>query len=108
MMSDWRSSKEEIEYYNQRSEEELKNIVKSGIDSEFWKWFRSRIALLIATAEASLLQGEVTTQDALLKVASMNAVYKQLYHLYNTPEYILAYKKPTLAPAPKSAKIGRT
>jgi len=107
-MPDWRDVKAEIEHYNTLPVDEIKAIVKSGIETEFWKWYRSRIALMLATAEASLLRGETLTIDSLVRNAGLSAVYKQLEQLFNTPEYVLAFKQqPTLAPTPKSAKIGR-
>lgn len=106
-MSDWRNCKAEIEQYNQMKPEEIQAIVKTGVETEFWKWYRSRIALMLATAEASLLRGETLTLDSLVKNAGLSAVYKQLEQLFNTPEYVLAYKQPPLAQTPKSAKIGR-
>jgi len=106
---EWRDLKDEIEHYNTLSTEEIKQIVQSGVDTEFWKWFRSRIAMVLATAEASLLEGEEIGLDDTLKAVRMRAIYKQTKQLFNTPEYVLAYQPPPLAPkTPESVKIGRT
>lgn len=105
---EWRDVKDQIEEYNNKSTEEIQQIVKSGVDTEFWKWFRSRIALILLTTESALLSSEVTSLDSALKLGNLNAVYKQLNHLFRTPEFVLAYKQPPAqAKPPKSAKIGR-
>jgi len=106
----WRDYVDEIEHYNNLSEKEIKEVVQSGINTEFWKWFRSRIALLLQVSEASILRGETLTLDTMVRLAGLSATHKQLDALFHTPERVLKYRSQATQPAPttpQSAKIGR-
>lgn len=82
-------SKEEVDRYNNLPPEEVKNIINQGIQTEFWKLFRVRIANTLKSADVNLKRRKVQTQDDLISLAIWQTIYKTAEEMFSFPENTL-------------------
>lgn len=81
--------KEELERYNNLSNEDIKNIVRDGLNSEFWKFVRVKLANTLKSVDANLKRRQARTLDQLVELGMLNSIYKTNEELFNMPEMIL-------------------
>lgn len=86
---EWSDVKDDIERYGKMDQPDIVNIVKSGIDTEFWKWLRACIALRVKIAENELKLSDATKLDYLIALGQFNAIYKAYNMILNLPELVL-------------------
>jgi hypothetical protein len=86
---EWRECKTEIEQYRNMSIEEKELIVKTGMQSDFWKFLRSQLANTLSILETNLIRTRVNSLDDTMKLARFAEAYKTVEELFNTPDMIL-------------------
>ncbi len=91
-------SQEEIDKYNKLDFEEVRNIVKMGINTEFWRLMQSRLALTLKSAELNLLRKNLCNQNDLIDLARWQTIFKCTEEIFNWPDTIIKAKE-----APKTA-----
>jgi DNA-directed RNA polymerase alpha subunit len=85
----WITYEEDMKRYYNLSNDDMCNIIKSGIDSEFWKLLRSKIAMSLYITDQSLKRLSIDSLDACISLAKFNATYKALEELLQFPSNYL-------------------
>lgn len=81
--------KEEVEHYNNLNQDELKNIMQQGLQSEFWKLMRVHFYNSLRSADMNLKRKKVETQDDLFALGKWNAIYKTNEEMFSWPENVI-------------------
>ena len=93
---DWdKVSKDEIDKYMNLRLTELKNIVRNGMETEFYKLLRARLAQTLRITEKQLdpKQIKINDMDTLIKLVKWNTMFKTVEEIYNFPLNILKVKE---------------
>jgi hypothetical protein len=85
----WIQYSDDMKKYYNLSNDDLNNIIKSGIDSEFWKWFRSRMAMTLYITDESLKRLSIDSLDSCISLAKFNATFKAVEELINLPTNVV-------------------
>lgn len=86
---EWNDLEEEMKKYGEFTNEQLVDVVRQATESEFWSWYRSRIAQSLKTADMTLKTANTNTHDGLIALAKAQAVYQVLSMFLNLPENVL-------------------
>ena len=75
--------------------QDLENLIQSGIDSEFWKWFvhvnkkaQDGNSGILGEAEA-MHRLRVSSWDDVVKLIQLNAIYKTREEILGFPQMVL-------------------
>lgn len=86
---EWNDLESEIKRFQEMNPEDVKNIINTGINTEFWKWLRADIAGRMRIAEYELRHSSAKTFDHLIELGKFNALYQLMYMFLNLPDLYL-------------------
>jgi len=84
-------SEEEMKFYNELSSEEERAIIKTGIDTVFWKWLKVQLVNTLHQADSHLKRRRVSSLDVAIDLTVWNALWKNTEEILNAPKYKLMY-----------------
>jgi len=71
------------------SQEDLLNITKHGIQTEWWKFIKTRLSQTLKVTDAEMKKVKGVTLDECIKFASLKALYQTTWELFNLDENML-------------------
>jgi len=80
---------EEITRYSTLNSEELRAIINIGVQTEFWKWLRVKLALTCKTADTHLHRRRLGSLDDLISLGMWNDIFKTSEEIFNAPEHAI-------------------
>lgn len=103
---EWRDCKSDVERFNKMTPAEVAVLVKSGEQSEFWIYLRSRLAVTLETLEKNLIRTRVNSLDDAMKLARYAEAYKSVEEIFNLPNIVANAVKLSALKTPQSVKTG--
>lgn len=96
---EWRDYKSDMERFQTMTPEEKAMIMKSGLETDFWKMLRASMCNTLKIMEENLIRTRAATLDDTVKLARFAEAYKSVEEIINTPQMFITAA--TLNPVPR-------